>query len=122
MDKTKAYSKVSRQLTAILKGMDDWEDLKVFQKSIAMTRSKEFPAVSKRVIGTKRWKEYTERFQARWPGITQNPDSKLPYPEAFLDAQVEWFEKNEKNEHMRETGLKRLEEQRKRLKKAKRLK
>jgi hypothetical protein len=121
MDKTKAYSKVSRQLTAILKGMDDWEDLKVFQKSIAMTRSAEFQAVHKRVIGTKRWKEYTERFQTRWPAIS-SIDSKEPYPEAFLDAQKEWYEKNEKNEQLRENKVKRLEDQRKKLKKAKRLK
>jgi hypothetical protein len=121
MNKTKAYSKVSRQLTAILKGMDKWDDMKVFRKSIAMARSPEYGAVYKRVLGTKRWKEYTKRFNERWPGITQNPDSKLPYPEAYIDAQVEWYEKHEKNDYVRDGRVKRLEQKRGRLREQGRL-
>jgi hypothetical protein len=120
MNKTKAYSKVSRQLTAILKDMDKWDDLKVFRKSIAMARSPEYRAVYKRVLCTKRWREYTARFKERWPGILDLSD-KVPYPETYIDAQIEWYEKNEKNEFLREGRIKRLEERRKRYKKAGRI-
>lgn len=113
MNKTKAYSKVSRQLTAILKKMDDLDDLTLARKSIGMARSEEYRAVYRRILGVKRWKVFTKRLMARWPGLL---DGKSPYPEAYLDAQKEWHEKNEEDEYLRGQAVARIEQRREKLK------
>lgn len=118
MNKTKAYSKVSRQLTAILKKLDDWDDPMLARKSIGMARSEEFRAVYRRLLSTKRWKVYTARLKARWPGLL---DEGSPYPVDYLDAEKEWLEKNEKDQYLRTTALVKHAEKREKLKKAGRI-
>ncbi len=112
MNKTKAYSKVSRQLTAILKKMDDWDDLMLARKAVGMGRSEEFRAVYKRLLSTKRWKLYTARTKARWPGLL---DDTAPFPVAYLDAEREWLEKQEEGQY-REVALTRHKQKWERLK------
>ena len=63
---------------------------------------------------TKRWKEYTARTKARWPGLL---DEGSPYPVAYLDAEREWTEKHTKEPYTRKVALVRHAEKRKKLKK-----